>query len=71
VNNTHIKHFIEKKLRDSPAYSKCSAEIQSGPGALFQGSFWRSAVNETKEHMGISRPRYSFLCSLCCVPQTL
>jgi len=30
---------LRKKRRDSPAYSKCSAEIQSGPGALFKGSF--------------------------------
>ena len=56
VNNTHIKQLTAKKRRDSSAYSKCPAEIQSGLGALFKGSFWRSDVEETKEHMGISRP---------------
>jgi len=54
VNNAHIKQFNEKKNSDLPAYSKFSAKIQSDPRALFKG---RSDVNETKEHMGISRPR--------------
>ena len=36
---SHVKQFTEKKRRDSSAYSRCSAEIQSGPGALFKGSF--------------------------------
>jgi len=48
---------LRKKRRDSSAYSRYSAEIQSGPGALFKGSLWRSDAKETKEHMAISRPR--------------
>jgi len=39
VKNTHVKQFTEKKRRDSSAYSRCSAEIQSGPGDLLKGSF--------------------------------
>jgi len=65
VNNAHIKQFTEKKT-DSPAYSKCSAEIQSAPGALFKGSFWRSDVSETTEHMGISCPIQFSLQSMLC-----
>jgi len=53
VKNAHVKQFTEKKCRDSSAYSRCSAEIQSGPGALFKGSFRRSDAKETKKHTGI------------------
>ena len=59
-----LNSALRKKLRDSPTHSKCSAEIQSGPGDLFKGSFWWSAVNETKEYMGISRPRWFSLQSM-------
>jgi len=52
VNNTYVKQFTEKKRRVSSAYSRRSAEIQSGPGALFKCCFWRSDAKETKERMG-------------------
>jgi len=39
VNNTYVKQFTEKKRRVSSAYSRRSAEIQSGPGALFKCCF--------------------------------
>jgi len=39
VNNTHVKQFTEKKRRVSSAYSRCSAEIQSGPGAFLRAAF--------------------------------
>jgi len=33
-----LNSSLRKKRRDSSAYSRYSAEIQSGPGALFKGN---------------------------------
>jgi len=39
-----LNSSLRKKRRDSSACSRFSAEIQSGHGDLFKGSFWRSAA---------------------------
>jgi len=39
MNNTHVKQFTEKKNAEIHLHTAGAAEIQSGPGALFKGSF--------------------------------
>jgi len=54
-----LNSSLRKKRRDSSAYTAAGAlqKYKSGSGDLFKGSFWRSDAKETKEHMGITRPR--------------
>jgi len=57
VNNAHIKQLTEKKTQRFICIQQVLCRNTIRPWVSLKGSFWRSGVNETKEHMGISRPR--------------
>jgi len=65
-----LNSWLRKKRRDSSAYSKCSAEIQSGLESRSRAAFEEVVSTKQKNTWAFQDPDSS-PCSLCCVPLAL